>query len=725
MNDQSSIDHAFIRKLTEIIRANLGNENFGIKELARETGMSRFNLNRKLQFISRKTINQFIREVRLQRAMEMLLQESVTASEVAFKVGFNSPAYFSTCFSEYFGYPPGEVKKRALNGSEENGERFSVEPVNIKQESVQTGTNPPGRKKQIQWTIAFTTFGILFIIVIIYFFSPKTFSNLNFLADKRLNKQARSIAVLPFINDSHDPENGYFINGVMEAILDNLSKIKDLEIRPRTSVEQYRNNGTKTVPQIARELAVNYIIEGSGQKLGDQVSLYIQLIETSSDKHLFSNRYNMKLEDIFNLQSEVAIKVASEIKSVITLEEKELIDKPPTASIAAWEMYSRGSELHNIAQLDNNIENERQAEVYFKRAIQLDSTYAEPYVQLGWIHATYNESDSVLFYADKALHFDDKNSHAFALRGMMFLWKGMKKQAEEAFKLAIQYNPNYSSSYRFLSEIYFLRGDSYMAIKNQLKALKLDNNSIEERDNLIGLWCNFNKLGFYEEGQKYAEKLIILTGDSTYYYWCLLSSDLDLGNYESVIKYAHKIYNIDSVNLGKLLDCGNSYFLVNTYLNLRDYKEAYRLLEKYTGSIIQQGRKIQPQFYFGFIYLQNGQKEEANFHFEGSIKERLEIIELNKPSKLYLMHLGLTYCYAADGEKTKALEQLRILNSWDSNLYSCSQITGFKISPLLDCIRKEPEFIEFLKNAEARYQAERRKVEKLLRAEGILDSSGK
>jgi TolB-like protein/AraC-like DNA-binding protein/Tfp pilus assembly protein PilF len=725
MNNQSSIDQPFIRKLTEIIRANLENENFGIKELARETGMSRFNLNRKLQFISRKTINQFIREVRLQRAMEMLLQESVTASEVAFKVGFNSPAYFSTCFSEYFGYPPGEVKKRALNSSEENGQGFSVEPVNIKQESVQTGTNPPGRKKQIQWTIAFTSFGILFIIVIIYFFSPKTFGNINFLADKRLNKQAKSIAVLPFINDSHDPENGYFINGVMEAILDNLSKIKDLEVRPRTSVEQYRNNGTKTVPQIARELAVNYIIEGSGQKLGDQVSLYIQLIETSSDKHLFSNRYNMKLEDIFNLQSEVAIKVASEIKSVITLEEKELIDKPPTASIAAWEMYSRGSELHNIAQLDNNIENERQAEVYFKRAIQLDSTYAEPYVQLGWIHATYNESDSVLFYADKALHFDDKNSHAFALRGMIFLWKGMKKQAEEAFKLAIQYNPNYSSGYRFLSEIYFLRGDSYMAIKNQLKALKLDNNSIEERDNLIGLWCNFNKLGFYEEGKKYAEKLIILTGDSTYYYWCLLSSDLDVGNHESVIKYADKIYNIDSVNLGKLLDCGNSYFLVNTYLNLRDYKEAYRLLEKYTGSIIQQGRKIQPHFYFGFIYLQNGQKEEANFHFEGSIKERLEIIELNKPSKLYLMHLGLTYSYAGDGEKTKALEQLRILNSWDSNLYSCSQITGFKISPLLDCIRKEPEFIEFLKNAEARYQEERRKVGKLLREEGILDSSGK
>jgi TolB-like protein len=82
------------------------------------------------------------------------------------------------------------------------------------------------------------------------------------------------------------------------------------------------NNRIKTIPQIARELGVNYIIEGSGQKIGDQVSLYIQLIEGSSHKHLFSYRYNMKLEDIFNLQSEVALKVASEIKAVITIEEK-------------------------------------------------------------------------------------------------------------------------------------------------------------------------------------------------------------------------------------------------------------------------------------------------------------------------------------------------------------------------------------------------------------------
>jgi TolB-like protein/AraC-like DNA-binding protein len=725
MNDQSKTDQAFIGKLTETIHINLENEYFGVNELAHETGMSRFSLNRKLQNISRKTTNQFIREVRLQRAMDMLRQGSVTASEVAFKVGFKSPAYFNTCFSEYFGYPPGEVKKRGFNTPGEIREAFSTEIVSANQKSIQNGIKKLFRNKQVIKIVLSVSFGILVTISVIYFLNSNNIDIFNFSTRHRLLNQTKSIAVLPFINDSHDPDNVYFINGVMEAILDNLSKIKDLEVRPRTSVEQYRNNQNKTIPQIARELGVNYIIEGSGQKIGDQVSLAIQLIEAGSDKHLFSIRYNMKLEDIFNLQSEVALKVASEIKAVITIEEKELIYKPSTSSIAAWEMNSRGAELFNIGHLENNINNYRQAEVYFKKAIRLDSTYAEPYVQLGWIQSIFNESDSALFYVDKALHFDVKNSNAYILRGQMFLWKGMKKKAEEAFKLAIEYNPDYSSGYRFLAEINFLQGDSYMAIKNQLKALELENNSLEKRNILMGLWSNFNRLGLYEEGEKYADKLIELTGDSTFYYWCLLSSDLDLGNYESVIKTAHKIYNIDSLNLDKLLDYGNSYFLVYTYLNLRNYREAFRLLEKYTGAIRKQGLKIQPHFYFGYIYLQNGKKEEANFHFEGSIKERLEKIELNKPSKLYLMHLGLTYSYAADGEKAKALEQLRILNSWDSNLYSCSQITGFRISPLLDCIRKEPEFKEFLKNAETRYQEERDKIQKLLHEEDLLASSGK
>ena len=521
MNNESFIDQAFIRKLTEIIQANLENENFGVKELARETGLSSFSLNRKLRSICHKTINQFIREVRLEWAMDMLRKASVTASEVSYKVGFSSPAYFSTCFSEYFGYPPGEVKKRSLYGFEEKVKESFNDSLDIRHE-------PPAKSKlpvmtmPVRRIVTFASFCLLFILVIIYIFNPENFSNLKFANSNRSKNLKKTIAVLPFINDSHDPENGYFINGVMEAIVDNLVTIKDLEVRPRTSVEPYRNNGSKTIPQIARELGVNYVIEGSGQKIGDHVILTIQLIEASSDKHLFSMRRNMKLEDIFNLQSEVAFKVASEIKAVITVEEKELIEKPPTTNIAAWEMYSRGIELHNIADLENNIENERQAKAYFKKAIHLDSTYAEPYVELGWIYCWFENSDSSLMYANKALHFDHKNSNAYSLKGWLLYLNGNKKEAEKAFNLALQYNKKCAPAFDFLADMYYNQGDSYKAIMNKLQAIKLESNSVWKRYNLISLWDSFNNIGLYDEGKKYAEKLTALTGDSTFYYWTML-----------------------------------------------------------------------------------------------------------------------------------------------------------------------------------------------------------
>ena len=114
MNDVNSMDQVIIRKLTEIIHANLDDENFGVRELALASGMSRSKVHRKLKSTLKKSVSQFIREVRLQKAMEMLQQNVATVSEISYKVGFNSPAYFNSCFHHYFGYPPGEVKKRSF-----------------------------------------------------------------------------------------------------------------------------------------------------------------------------------------------------------------------------------------------------------------------------------------------------------------------------------------------------------------------------------------------------------------------------------------------------------------------------------------------------------------------------------------------------------------------------------------------------------------------------------
>jgi TolB-like protein/AraC-like DNA-binding protein len=712
MNDKLSMDHTLTKKLNDIILLNLENESFGVKELAHEIGMSCFNLNRKLHLISRKTINQYIREVRLQRAMEILRTGSETASEVGFKVGFSSPAYFSTCFSEYFGYPPGEVKKKSIISHEENLDVISEEKINTKPEFVPGVLKLPNRKRKGQ-IIVLVSLTIFLTIIIIYFFSQKMSGNLISPDYSRLKDQAKSIAVLPFINDSQDQDNIYFINGVLEAILDNLSKIKDLEVRPRTSVEQYRNNGTKTIPQIASELGVNYIIEGSGQKIGDQVSLYIQLIEASSDKHLISNRYNMKLEDIFKIQSEVAMKVASEIKAVITPEEKELIGKTPTANFEALNFFLQANDVHNIAESEKKWELDIKAERLYKRAIQLDSTYADPYASLGWIVYKRN-IDSALYLANRALHFDDKNPEAYTLKGFIYSSKGMDKEAEQHFKTSIKYKPNNSSAFRYLGEIYFSQGNCSEAIENQLQAFHLENNSVQETNNVKSFCSSLYCLGFYKEGEKYASRLLNLDNDSSYYYWGLASAELDRGNYKSALNSALKMYMCDTNDLN------NIYLLMYTYLYLRDFKEAGRLMQKYAGIMKQQGRKIEPDYLFGFVYLENGQKEEADFHFEGIINQMSKYIALDQPSITCLAYMTLAKIYSARNEKTQAMGYLKkVKDSMGSTIF---RVKDFKNCTMLDNIRLEPGFEEYLKEAEARYQKEHDKVEKILRQEGILSS---
>jgi AraC-like DNA-binding protein len=118
MTEPLSMDQPFLRKLTDIVIANLSNENFGVNELALESGFNRKVLNRKLKKITGKSASQLIRDIRLQRALELLREGIYTVAEVGYKIGFNSPVYFTKCFHEYFGYPPVKVKKGDLTDSE-------------------------------------------------------------------------------------------------------------------------------------------------------------------------------------------------------------------------------------------------------------------------------------------------------------------------------------------------------------------------------------------------------------------------------------------------------------------------------------------------------------------------------------------------------------------------------------------------------------------------------
>ena len=154
----------------------------------------------------------------------------------------------------------------------------------------------------------------------------------------------KSIAVLPFINDSPNEDNLYFCNGIMEGILDHLSKIPELKVVSRTSVEQYRDN-KPSLKKIAEELGVQYLVEGSVQRIGNQVVIFAQLISAEDDVHLWSQKYNEDVTELFAVQANVTESIADKLEMIISPKVKERIENIPTNNPLAYDFYLQGNEF--------------------------------------------------------------------------------------------------------------------------------------------------------------------------------------------------------------------------------------------------------------------------------------------------------------------------------------------------------------------------------------------
>ena len=292
----------------------------------------------------------------------------------------------------------------------------------------------------------------------------------------------KSIAVLPFINDSPDQENTYFINGVMEEILNNLQKIKDLRVISRTSVEQYRGH-RKPVSEIAEELGVNYIVEGSGQKYGNAFRLRTQLIKAERETHLWGESFQKNIndiEDIFNIQIQIAELIASELKAVISPEEKQLVEKIPTKYITAFDLYLKGKfNMYKATQEDVDT-----ALYCFEQAKEKDPEFALAYSgiamvwmfrqQLGW--ASPEEAGPQLMEAiGKALELDDTLAEVHYSMAVVYVY-GMWdwESGESSFRKAIDINPNHAEAHGIYSHLLHFLGRPKEAMEHINLALKLD-----------------------------------------------------------------------------------------------------------------------------------------------------------------------------------------------------------------------------------------------------------
>jgi AraC-like DNA-binding protein len=236
MNQLTPKDQKFIAELTAIIEENIEIEQFGVSELAENAGMSRSNLLRRIKKITNESASQFIRRIRLEKGLVLVKEGELTISEISYRVGFNSTSYFIKCFREQYGFPPGELENQP------------AEAVNDYEE-IESKPNQ-SKVKRIRFFML-----LMAVISILVYVIVNQSQNQKFI-----ELPGKSIAVLPFINDSNDSTNVYFINGLMEAVLGNLQKIGDLKVISRRSVEKYRYTN-KSISEIGQELNVRYFVE--------------------------------------------------------------------------------------------------------------------------------------------------------------------------------------------------------------------------------------------------------------------------------------------------------------------------------------------------------------------------------------------------------------------------------------------------------------------------------
>ena len=183
----------------------------------------------------------------------------------------------------------------------------------------------------------------------------------------------KSIAVLPFGNLSRDAENAYFAEGIQDEILTRLSKIADLKVISRTSTQHYKS-APENLPEIAKQLGVAHILEGSVQKSGDAVRVNVQLIKAANDSHLWADTFDRKLTDIFSVESEVAKAIADQLQAHLTGQEEQVIAAKPTDNPEAYDAYLRG--LAYTLKTFPTRANALGAQKYFEEAVRLDPKFA-------------------------------------------------------------------------------------------------------------------------------------------------------------------------------------------------------------------------------------------------------------------------------------------------------------------------------------------------------------
>jgi len=425
----------------------------------------------------------------------------------------------------------------------------------------------------------------------------------------------KSIVVLPFENTSGDPEQEYFVNGITDALSAELGKIRALRVISRTSSMRYKDTD-KNVPEIAKELGVDAIIEGSVLKVGNDVRITAQLIDGRIDTHLWSENYTGTLTDILALQSEVTLAIAREIEIAITPEEQKRITQRAQVKPEAYEAYLKGiffMEKHTA-------EGYKTAAKHFYRAIEIEPDYAEAHAWLGgaywvpsiWGYAPPYESFSKGKIAmNTAFALDETCAEALGGIGWIALYYDWDwKKAKESLEGAIELNPNYSYGYHGLAWYWVVAGRFENAIDTMKTAMKLDPLSHVFNSSLASMyWYSGQHDKALEQRKKSLELapgfVTALIGQAEQY--------LSMSMYQEAIEYIQKAIDIAGRTPLLVAILGRAYAMSGIT------SEAEKLLRELQE---KDRNEYVPPIYFAVFYANLGNADDAFVWLDKAYEER-------------------------------------------------------------------------------------------------------
>jgi len=324
----------------------------------------------------------------------------------------------------------------------------------------------------------------------------------------------RRVAVLPFANMSPDPQDGYFADGMTEELISTMSKIGELSVISRTSIMQYKDK-PKPIGEIGKELNAGTILEGSIRKAGNRVRVTIQMVEASTDRHIWAESYDRELQDIFAIQSEIAQRVATALRVQLLSSEKQDIERRPTASVEAYQLYLKGRYHFSLRTKEDFDEALR----YFNAAIKLDPRCAVAYAGISDVYHLYSHRNwlkpeetfpIMKDYANRAIEIDPRLAEAHAALGAVYFhydWKWL--DAEKELTRATELKPSYELAYEMRSYLIAILGRH-----NEAYQLAKRGNELSPHYLSIWLQSGFDQAGAMmgtekiEEGIARLEKIV-------------------------------------------------------------------------------------------------------------------------------------------------------------------------------------------------------------------------